>query len=368
MTDHDPRAESAAREAEEQRVRELMERAGPRPEIPAQELERITAAARESWREAVRGRRGEAAVRSKTWPWALPLAAVLAVALGVAAWWWSRPAGGPVPEVARLERATGTVRMENAGAARETVEEGGVIPAGAVLRVEGGEAGAPSRAALRLIAEKRADGSGGGAALRLDAGTRLRLVSARVFDLERGAVYADTGSAGSGALEVRTPLGTARDLGTRFALRLLEGPERALEVRVRDGAVAVEQAGATHIAAAGEELTLHQDGETLRRKMAVHGPEWDWVLEAAPRFTVEGKSLRELLDWVARETGWTYRFEDAELAASADEIILHGSLGGVRPDQAPFAVLPGAGLEGELDDGTLIVRRGPSASRGDPAR
>lgn len=364
MTDHDQRAESAAMEAEERRVRELMERAGPRPEIPAEDLERITAAARESWREAVRDRGKETAARSTKWTWAMSLAAVLAVAVGVAAWWSSRPAGGPAPEIAHLERVTGSVLLDTVGAVGEGVEVGDAIPAGAVLRVEGGEAGSPGRAALRFLPE---DGAAGGAVLRLDAGTRLRLVSARIFELERGALYADTdpiapaapAPSGSGALEVRTPLGTARDLGTRFALRLLEVPERALEVRVRDGAVSVERAGATHVAAAGEELTLHRDGETLRRKIAVHGPEWDWVLAAAPRFTVEGKSLRQLLDWVARETGWTYRFEDEELAASADEITLHGSLGGLRPDQAPFAVLPSAGLEGQLDDGTLIVRRGP---------
>ena len=35
------------------------------------------------------------------------------------------------------------------------------------------------------------------------------------------------------------------------------------------------------------------------------------------------------------------------LAAAAEGITLHGSLGDLRPDQAPFAVLPGAGLDGE---------------------
>jgi hypothetical protein len=52
------------------------------------------------------------------------------------------------------------------------------------------------------------------------------------------------------------------------------------------------------------------------------------------------------------------RFSEPELAGSADAIVLHGDLNGLRPDQAPFAVLPGAGLEGELDDGVLVVRRG----------
>ena len=43
------------------------------------------------------------------------------------------------------------------------------------------------------------------------------------------------------------PLGTARDVGTRFAVRLLEESERAgprrCQVRVRSGAVVVERTG-----------------------------------------------------------------------------------------------------------------------------
>jgi hypothetical protein len=81
------------------------------------------------------------------------------------------------------------------------------------------------------------------------------------------------------------------------------------------------------------------------------------VLEAAAGFEIEGQTLQDLLDWVARETGWQVRFADAELAASAKEIVLHGGIGNLRPDQAPFAVLPGAGLEGELSRGVLTIRR-----------
>jgi hypothetical protein len=80
-------------------------------------------------------------------------------------------------------------------------------------------------------------------------------------------------------------------------------------------------------------------------------------MAAAPGFEVEGRTLGELLAWVARETGWRVRFAEPELAAAADEIVLHGDFGDLRPDQAAFAVLPGAGLEGVLADGVLVVRQ-----------
>jgi ferric-dicitrate binding protein FerR (iron transport regulator) len=191
----------------------------------------------------------------------------------------------------------------------------------------------------------------------------VRLVSATEVELEAGAVYVDTGSdpspgqASGGHLVVRTPYGTARDIGTRFLVRL--DPEDApLSVRVRDGRVELERRGALHEAGGGEEMVVRTDGSFVRREAPGHGPAWDWVVATAPAFELEGSTLSELLAWVSRETGWRVRFSEPELAGSADAIVLHGDLNGLRPDQAPFAVLPGAGLEGELDDGVLVVRRG----------
>jgi hypothetical protein len=105
-------------------------------------------------------------------------------------------------------------------------------------------------------------------------------------------------------------------------------------------------------------MVVRTDGSFVRREAPGHGPAWDWVVATAPAFELEGSTLGELLAWVSRETGWRVRFSEPELAGSADAIVLHGDLNGLRPDQAPFAVLPGAGLEGELDDGVLVVRRG----------
>ena len=91
------------------------------------------------------------------------------------------------------------------------------------------------------------------------------------------------------------------------------------------------------------------------RVIAGSGADWAWVMEAAPAFVMEGRTLRQLLDWVQRETGWRVRLEGT-LAREADSIVLHGSVGALPADRAVFAVLPGAGLEGELRDGTLWVR------------
>ncbi len=133
-----------------------------------------------------------------------------------------------------------------------------------------------------------------------------------------------------------------------------------MRVRVREGMVLIEQGEgsqgeSSHSATSGTKLTLHRDGSVLRRRVPVHGPEWRWILDTAPHFDIEGRTLREFLDWVARETGWQLRFADQTMETSAETITLHGAFGDLTPDQASDVVLPGAGLRGQVVDGTLIV-------------
>lgn len=327
----------------EEEVRRLIEEAGPRPPVPQEDLDAIMAAAHSAWREQVR-RRTETRARPPVRAWAAAaLAAAVLIAVGLLWWQGQRKAQVPLM-IARLEAARSSLLLESgADAAPRRLAVGEEIPRGALLRTEG-----PGGASLRVT---------GGTTLRLAAGTRLRLATATAFDLEQGAIYLDTGGESrSEAVTVRTPVATAKDIGTQFAVALVGSPE-AMHVRVREGAVSVERGGSSYLAPAGQELLLRRDGTLELREIAGHGSEWDWVVNAAPPFEIEGRTLRQLLDWVSRENGWQVRFAEESLAAEAEGIVLHGSLGGLRPDQAPFAVLPGAGLEGELKEGVLTVRR-----------
>lgn len=354
MDERDPKTEPTSLPDEEELVRRLLEMAGPRPPVPQEDLDAITESARAAWRTQVRRRTAPPAPRPRRplRTFALPLAAALAVAVGLV-WWWLTSQGlhgpgGVPPMVAEVEAVTGSVLLEAAAHEPRAIAAGEPIPLGTALRSAGG--GEPGRASLRLA---------GGATVRLDVDTRLRFVSAAALELERGALYVDSGSGPRqrAAIEIRTPVGTARDIGTRFAVRLVDHQTPALLVRVRDGAVLTRHHGHTYLTPAGQELLLRRDGTSERRATSPHGPEWDWVLEASPGFDIEGRSLQQFLDWVARETGWRIVFADRGLADSAADIVLHGSIGDLRPDRAPFAVLPGAGLEGEVEDGTLRVRR-----------
>ena len=327
---------AAASLAEEDEVRRLLEEAGPRAEVPPDALAEIKTAFRSAWREEVQRRQARRFLRVDRRFFALAASIVAVVGIG---WWlWSyRPSADP-GLAARVESTSGVV--ESQGARLAGGEE---VLAGAEIETAAEPAG---RAALRLA---------GGPSLRLDAGTRVRLVSASRIELDRGAVYLDSGGAAPQAVAVRTPLGVVREAGTQFEVRLL-GTGSALRVRVREGAVHIERGTASYPAAAGIELILHAGGAVTRRPLASHGSPWTWVLEAAPPLEIEGLTLQQFLDRVARETGWTIRYADEDLAASTGSIVIHGKVGHLRPDQALDVVLPGAGLSYRLVDGVVIVR------------
>jgi ferric-dicitrate binding protein FerR (iron transport regulator) len=385
VNEREPTATGAPPEDDEDQVRRLLGQAGPRPPIPPGDLAAITAATRAAWRgEVVRRARGaetaehagrmerrtpavggitelaryqEYAVtapgRRQRPKWAVPalIAALLLLSAGLI--WWLARRSGAAPEIVRAESVIGTTWIGGKGTGGpRPLRAGEAIPAGATVVTAAGTGQAVAgRASLRL-----ADGT----VLRLDAGTYARFVSPTAVALEQGAIYADSGENGSG-LTVTTPAGTASDLGTRFSVRLIGLRRSALEIRVRDGAVAVERGSQSWLTPAGEELVVSPGGEPHRRPIDPWGPEWDWVLEAAAGYRIEGRTLGELLDWVTRETGWNVRWAEPDLAADAREIVLRGAIGRLRPDQAPFAVLPGAGLDGELVEGELIVRRRPGS-------
>lgn len=326
-------------------MQRLMTQAGRRPEVPAEDLAKIKAAFRGEWEAFVRRRRA-ARFRRRT----LALAAVLVATLGLAGWWWSIRPQAVHPPVARVVHLTGEaflhLAQEAGGVRTARLAEGERIAAapGAEIAVDGEGA-----VALELVE---------GPSLRIAPGSRLQLVSASVFHLARGAVYVDSGTGPhqAEAVAVRTPLGVVTDVGTRFEVRLLEADGGTLRVRVREGEVRIDGGGTAHSAGTGMEITLHADGEVSRSSVPAWGDPWQWVLRAAPRLDIEGRSLREFLGWVGHETGWEIRYADPEIAASADSILLHGSLGDLPPDQAPAVVLPGAGLRSELHGGALVIR------------
>lgn len=334
-------------ETEGDHIGRLLRWAGPRPVAPSDRARRVRIAVEADWLQSVAARR-----RRRVTLWSTALAAATAAGIALVAIPFGpsgSPAEPPAPgaPVARAAVVQGLVwRLadpDSTGGDKRRLQVDDQVVTGDT--VESDDRG---RLALQLVA---------GPSLRLDVNSRVRLVSERVFQLERGAVYLDSGLENdpSDSVEVVTELGSVFDVGTQFEVRVL--PD-ALRVRVREGLISLAAGGDRHRTGAGTELSLSASGAISRRSVATDGAPWDWILEVAPSFELEGASLDSFLRWVARETGREIRFTDRAAEHAAPEVVLHGSAAGLRPDQALEAVLRTCGLHHTLADGSVLIHTG----------
>ena len=315
---------------EERELGERIRRAGRRPEIPPEDLRQIRAAARAAWRRRTgisRGRRYGALL-------ALAASLVLVVLAG-RSWIAERGTPAPLRTIGTIEVATGSTGGAGVG---DVVTEG--------MRLATGTDG---RLSIRSTA---------GRSVRLDRGTSAVLRSDIEIELLEGAVYVDSGrsSSSEGGLAIRTVAGIFHEIGTQYEVRVLP-VDGSVRLRVREGLVRAERDGASHEAGRGEQLAIARDGSIERAAIDPTDPEWDWVVGAAPALEIEGRTLSDYLGWVARETGLRVVYADAALEREAAEIVLHGSIDGLRPDESLEAIVPGSGLAFRVDAGTLAIQK-----------
>jgi ferric-dicitrate binding protein FerR (iron transport regulator) len=185
--------------------------------------------------------------------------------------------------------------------------------------------------------------------LRLDSGTRVRIASATELTLDRGAVYVDSNHSG---VVIRTPIGSVRDIGTQFEVRLAADRMR---VRVREGRVDLQHGGATHSAAAGVELDADAGGGVTEHSIARSGADWEWVVRAAPPIHLDGRTLSEVVASVTRDEGVKAVWFD-ETSRNAASMRLHGDVP-LTPEEALDTALVASGLTSRTDGDRLIIKR-----------
>jgi ferric-dicitrate binding protein FerR (iron transport regulator) len=178
------------------------------------------------------------------------------------------------------------------------------------------------------------------------------MLSPGVIELASGAVYLDTDRE-DGSVEIRTPLGKARDIGTQFEVRLAD---HSLRLRIRTGVVELSDRTRSISGRAGTEITLTPT-DTVTRPIAPNGPEWAWVSRVSPPLHMDGVPLAAFLARVAREQGWTVEYGDAALAREAETIVLHGSASDLAPHDAAEVAITTSGLRYRLERGTLVILR-----------
>jgi ferric-dicitrate binding protein FerR (iron transport regulator) len=315
-------------------IERLLQNAGARTTVPADRTARVRAVVHDAWVDAGRvrvRRRATFGIAS-----VLGAAAVLIIALRVRPHDASAPASSRSATAGRVAAVVGTLSVNGS-----ILHPGDTVAEGMSIRV-----GDDSVASVSL------ESSG---EVRLDRGTAIAFTSRREMTLHSGAVYVDTGRDRPGLpVVVRTAFGEARDVGTRFEVRVLE---RGWRARVRDGAIRIDAAGATRTLAAGREVVMHPGGTANEHPVAPYDLGWNWTTRAAQPFRIEGATVRAFLRWAADESGRDIRFVDGETERALSSTMLHGSVDGLTAEEALDVVLPTCGLTRTLAEEQIVISR-----------
>jgi hypothetical protein len=111
-------------------------------------------------------------------------------------------------------------------------------------------------------------------------------------------------------------------------------------------------------AGAGSAIGLTPDLRLERDQIATYGSEWSWVAELPRPFTLDGATLGGFLDWVSREQGWRWEYEDLSMRAQFDSIVQRGRIDGLTAAAALDIVLEANGLSSRKTEGRLVIVRG----------
>jgi hypothetical protein len=309
----------------------LLRMAGTRPNIPEDVRTRVQSAVHAHWKKD-RKARSQRKFR-------IFVTSAIAASLVMAVFVWHfmvRNISNPVP-VGIVENLQGQVSKDT--------ESGPLVRGGTVMSGTTLESGETGRLLVRMLR---------GVSLRLDVNSRLHLKSESIYVLEKGAAYLDCNKS-SGSIALVTHMGTIRDQGTQFEVRLQKG---SMQIQVREGSVLLEQNGTPKTVAAGSRLIVDENGAAYFSTIPSYGSDWNWISQVAPGFPMEGVSLIEFLNWVTRENGWTLQFAEPTMFESASKVILHGSVNGLSPQQMLSAVLPVCGLTYSVEQGVLVVKPG----------
>lgn len=315
-------------------LEELFRHVSSRERAPQSVEREIREALHDEWTQQVRQRRTRRRVAS----WAIAAAVVLAVFVFTGLF------RQPVPDVQRpllasVEKKTGDVFLQEPDGRAFGQLDSRQISAGNELFTT-----QDSRIALSWV---------NGESVRLDQNSRVALISSTEIELLSGKVYID--SAGvrvkGKAFRILTPSGPVSHIGTQYITAIVG---HDVTISVREGEVAVGSGEDKSIAVPGQKLLVSNDGKKSITTIPTYGEDWLWAEAVAPQFNMEGRTLKDLLDWVGRETGRKIEYDSASSEIAAAQTRMHGNID-LEPLRAMELMLQTSDLTHEIKDGVILV-------------
>jgi ferric-dicitrate binding protein FerR (iron transport regulator) len=288
------------------------------------------------WRQIVARRN-----RRRVWA-ALAVAASVLIVVGAVI----RLAGGPVSpgpavQLAVVENQVGTplIYPNDESNRAEQLRIGDML-----IKRQEVETRTGSATALRWIH---------GQSIRLDENTRIRLDSADSIWLYSGRIYVDTTrrSSGAEALTIFTLGAQVRHVGTQYMAAV---SAEGTTVSVRSGKVALDLSGSEYLVARGEQLTVTGTGKHRLQQIETWGELWQWTESVTPDFDSDGRTVAELIEWVATETGHSVDYVSFDAENRARQTILKGKLER-EPMKALAMITQTSDMDAQVSDGLIEV-------------
>ena len=316
-------------------IESLLKIAGERDQPSADGMARAREAARRAWQDGLSHHEEPARPSRRNWFPGLGIAATFLVVLGIAL--WPRYPDAPVT-VARVAVVSGDSRLNGAA-----VRDAAVVQGGDLLSTGSG------RVAFTI---------GDSLSLRADRQTRLRFDAAGRVTLLEGTVYVDSGGLnGHTPLQIGTPVGVVRHVGTQFLVSVSD----RTRVLVREGRVLLARTESSALdLGAGDLAEVAPTYVRIERGQPASGPDWEWAAATAPVFDIENRPLAEFLAWLAREHGWRLRYAGPEVQSRAADIRLHGAVTGLDANGMLERVMLITGVPLAVVNGELFVGEVPT--------
>jgi hypothetical protein len=127
-----------------------------------------------------------------------------------------------------------------------------------------------------------------------------------------------------------------------------------LIVSVREGEVLIDGKYRDETALAGQQLSVSGSARASVLNIDRYGAAWEWIEETSPLVDTDGRSVRDFLAWVGRETGLEVEYPDAATEQAAKDTVLKGSVN-LRPSEALDFWLEGQDLSWYIDGGAIKV-------------
>ncbi len=324
--DHDDRDD----EVLEALFRHVSSRQRPPREVEQEIRESLHA----EWAQQNRQRR----VRKRTLSLAIAAAAILA--LFALTNTLRQPVNdGQRPMLATVEKSSGDVFVQGAAEQNSRLLESTKLHRGDVLST--------------IQAARIALSWSNGESVRIDQNSRVVLISKTEIELLSGSIYVDSAGAiiKGKAFRILTPSGPVTHIGTQY-ITTVAGAD--VTISVREGEVTIGSGRKKAVAMQGQKLHISEDGQQSISTIPIFGEDWQWTEQVAPGFDMEGRSLKELLDWVARETGRSVAYESTQSEIAAATTRLHGKLD-IAPLRAMELMIQTSDLTAVLHDGVILV-------------